>query len=78
MAATSENPTSFLRLPEVKKRTGLSRSSIYAKISLNEFPSPISLGARAVAWIDGEISRWISDRVNASRNRETVPASDGR
>jgi prophage regulatory protein len=68
MAATSENPTRFLRLPQVKHRTGFSRSSIYAKISLGEFPAPVNLGARAVAWIDSEIEEWISNRVKASRS----------
>ncbi|WP_213804782.1 AlpA family transcriptional regulator [Granulicella sp. dw_53] len=67
MSAIPENLTSFLRLPQVKQRTGLSRSSIYAKISLGEFPAPVNLGARAVAWIDAEVQEWISDRVKASR-----------
>jgi prophage regulatory protein len=67
MATTSENPICFLRLPQVKQRTGLSRSSIYAKIPRGEFPSPVNLGGRAVAWIDDEINQWISDRVNATR-----------
>ncbi|MBT4159970.1 MAG: AlpA family phage regulatory protein, partial [Gammaproteobacteria bacterium] len=40
--------TTILRLPTVKARTGLSRSSIYLKISQNQFPKSISLGARAV------------------------------
>jgi len=70
MAATSENPTCFLRLPQVKQRTALSRSSIYAKIARGEFPPPINLGVRAVAWLDDEITKWISDRVNASRGGE--------
>jgi prophage regulatory protein len=68
MSATSENPTRLLRLPQVKHRTGYSRSSIYAKISLGEFPAPVNLGARAVAWIDTEIDEWISNRVKASRS----------
>jgi prophage regulatory protein len=67
MAVTSESPACFIRLPQVKQRTALSRSSIYAKIARGEFPSPVNLGARAVAWLDDEITKWISDRVNASR-----------
>jgi prophage regulatory protein len=64
--ATSENPR-LIRLPQVKQKTGYSRSSIYAKIPLGEFSAPVSLGARAVAWIESEIDEWISDRVKASR-----------
>jgi prophage regulatory protein len=67
MSATSGNPIRLIRLPQVKQRTGYSRSSIYAKISLGEFPAPVNLGARAVAWIDTEIDEWISHRVKASR-----------
>lgn len=54
---------SILRLPEVMARTGLSRSTIYLQIQKGIFPSPISLGARAVGWVDCEISALISARV---------------
>ena len=40
--------TAILRLPTVKERTGLSRSSIYLRIAENRFPKPVSLGGRAV------------------------------
>ena len=67
MTTFSENPISFLRLPQVKQRIGLSRSSVYAKIQRGEFPAPINLGGRAVAWLESEIDGWIRDRVKASR-----------
>lgn len=57
----------FLRLPEVLNRTGLSRSSVYAKISTHNFPSPIKLGPRAVGWIADEVDGWIQCRIDASR-----------
>lgn len=61
--------TAILRLPTVKARTGLSRSSIYLRISEGTFPKPISLGGkRAVGWIEDEISAWIDERIEASRN----------
>ena len=47
---------SILRLPDVKSRTGLSRSTIYLRISQNNFPAPISLGGRAVGWIAGLVN----------------------
>lgn len=55
-----------LRLPEVKKRTGLSRSTIYAAVRLGTFPVPISLGERAVGWLESSISAWIDDRVKVT------------
>ena len=67
MSATSENPTRIIRLPQVKQRPALSRSSVYAKISRGEFPSSVNLGARAVGWLESDIDEWISDRVNDSR-----------
>src|ERR1041384_3744641 len=51
--------TTILRLPAVRARTGLSRSSIYLRISQERFPSPISLGGRAVGWIEAEINEWL-------------------
>ena len=56
-----------LRLPAVKARTGLSRSSIYLSMSAGTFPQPIALGDRAVGWIDSEIEAWIEQRIRTSR-----------
>ena len=53
---------SVLRLPQVKARTGLSRSSIYAAVKLGTFPAPIALGERAVGWLDSTIDDWITTR----------------
>ena len=57
----------ILRLPAVKARTGLSRSTIYVRISAGNFPKPISLGSRAVGWIESEIDAWLEDQIDASR-----------
>jgi len=61
---------SLIRLPIVKERTGLSRSTIYLRISEGSFPKPVSLGSRAVAWIESEIDGWIQERVEQSRRGE--------
>jgi prophage regulatory protein len=57
----------FLRLDQVKHQVGLGRSAIYQKVKAGEFPAPISLGARAVAWLSDEIDAWVDSRVSASR-----------
>ncbi len=57
----------ILRLPLVRERTGLSRSSIYLRISEGRFPRPISLGERAVGWLESEITEWLKGRIEASR-----------
>ena len=55
------------RLPEVMAHTGLSRSTIYSKISNDEFPHSINLGLRSVGWIADEIEDWIQNRIDESR-----------
>ena len=68
MSPVHKEQVSFIRLPRVKQRVGLSRSSIYAMMSRGEFPPPISLGQRAVAWVEADVDEWISSRVEASRS----------
>lgn len=60
----------FLRLPRVKDRVGLGRSSIYALVASGEFPRPISLGGRAMAWLESDINGWIQTKVEAARERQ--------
>jgi prophage regulatory protein len=59
--------TTILRLPNVKARTGLSRSTIYLRIAEGSFPAPVSLGGRAVGWIEAEVNDWLAKRIEASR-----------
>ena len=66
---------SFLRLPEVKSLTGLSKSSLYALIRANRFPGPVQLGPRTVAWVRSEIMQWAAERVRAPRSRTLHPRS---
>ena len=54
--------TKILRLPEVKKRTGLSRSTVYLRMANNEFPKSISLGGRAVGWFEEDIQNWLDEK----------------
>ena len=56
----SSQPT-FLRLKERTTRTGLSRSTIYNKMSEGNFPASVSLGPRSVAWRSTDIELWESN-----------------
>lgn len=58
----------ILRLPAVKNRTGLSRSIIYLRISQGTFHKQISLGGRAIGWIEQEIEAWLCRQIEHSRN----------
>jgi prophage regulatory protein len=62
-------PRSLLRLPEVKRRVGLGRTSIYEAVARGDFPQPIKLSERAVAWPSDAVSRWIEARIAASRDK---------
>ena len=58
----------ILRLPTVKAITGLSRSTIYLRMSEGSFPRQVNLGSRAVGWLASEIDHWIEEKL-ASRNQ---------
>ncbi len=60
--ATPAKPDKLLRLPAVEERTGLKKSSLYAGAKAGTFPAPVRLSARAVAWRESDIDRWISER----------------
>lgn len=61
----------ILRLANVEDRTGLKKSSIYLKISQKIFPPPISLGTRAVGWLESEINDWIEQRIRKTREEKS-------
>lgn len=64
----------IFRLPEVIRRTGLSRSSIYTRIKAGGFPHPVSLGARAVGWHSNLIDEWIASRPDTDRQVDKIRA----
>ncbi len=72
----------ILRLPAVRARTGLSKTTIYFQVSEGVFPAPVLLGQRAVGWIEAEIADWISARAKTRRRNtlaeERRPTGKGR
>lgn len=62
------NQQKFLRLPVVKERTGLSRSSIYREIQAGTFPAPKALTARTVGWLEQDIDAWTASRCAAGHH----------
>lgn len=51
--------TRFVRLPEAMHLCGLSRSSIYQKMTDGSFPARIRISARSVAWLESDLIAWI-------------------
>jgi prophage regulatory protein len=67
----------ILRADAVVDRVGLSRSRIYALISIGAFPRPIHLGQKSVGWVQAEINDWLKSRIAArdapARRRKRQP-----
>jgi prophage regulatory protein len=64
-------PTKILRLPQVRERTGLSTSTIYALIAEGSFPKQVPLGKHSVGFVESEIDDFITARV-AKRDAATL------
>jgi len=76
MTSHIQSALTIIRRKQVEARTGLSRSSIYARLRQNPkrpgdydptFPKPISVGAKAVGWIEAEIDAWLTAQIQKSR-----------
>ena len=59
--------TQLLRLSSVRQQIGLSKPRLYALMQKGQFPKPIKIGERAVAWLQSDIEAWIAERIVASR-----------
>ncbi len=53
----------ILRLRQVLEMTGLSKSTLYLYIQNHQFPCQVPLGPKRVGWIEEEVARWISERI---------------
>lgn len=76
MSSNHKSAPTILRRKQVEARTGLSRSTLYAKLKPNPkrpsdydptFPRPVSIGAKAVGWVEEEIDAWIAAQILKSR-----------
>lgn len=66
----------LIRRREVERVTGLSRSSIYARMSTSPptFPLAVDCGGRVVAWVESEIQGWVEDRIACRDRNQSVKA----
>lgn len=63
--------TTFIKLPKVRSRTGLSATEIYRRIARGAFPKQVQLGAKSVAWVEEEIEAWQQAQIAASRKEDS-------
>lgn len=61
--------TVLIKRKEVLSRCAISHSTLYRMINSGEFPKPINLGKRAVAWPETEVEDWIQERIELSHKR---------
>jgi prophage regulatory protein len=54
------NSDALLRLPAVRAKLGLSRSSIYRLVAAGQLPKPVKLSAQSIAWRASELDAWIA------------------
>ncbi|MQA21528.1 AlpA family phage regulatory protein [Rugamonas rivuli] len=73
MTAPPKFPLRIIRRKQLEERTGLSRSSIYDRLSVSSprfdpsFPRAIQLGPKAVGWVEAEIDAWLLNRMQMNR-----------
>ncbi len=60
----------ILRLPSVIDKSGLSSSTIYLQIKKGNFPKSISLGDRAVGWLEKDVDDWLEQKIIDSKEAE--------
>ena len=60
----------ILRIPAVKTQSGLSRSTIYLRITQGLWTKPVSLGARAVGWPSDEVAAINAARIAGKTDEE--------
>jgi len=57
-------PDRFLRLGAVLDRTGLSRATIYRKISAGTFPPQEKLAQRCCGWRESHVNIWLRNPIS--------------
>ena len=81
-------PKKILRLEATCERTGLAKSTIYARIKQGGFVSPLRLGPRSIGFLESEVNTWIESRergvhqtppklnlAQVKRSRDKTPAA---
>lgn len=53
------------RRREIEALTGLARSTLYDLMARGEFPRPVKITGKAVAWPESAVAEWLADRQSA-------------
>lgn len=54
----------LIKLKQVMECTGLARSTVYKFMAEGQFPKPVKLGVRMVAWVETEVHAWVHEKIS--------------
>lgn len=57
----------FIRVPEVLRKVGISRTTLYELIKRGSFPNKVKISLRSVAFVESEVDEWIERTICDSR-----------
>lgn len=60
-AAPDRRNDCLLRMPEVRRRTGLSVATVYRREAARTFPTRVRLGPKSVAWYQSDIDAFVAN-----------------
>ncbi|MEY8875000.1 MAG: helix-turn-helix transcriptional regulator [Leptothrix sp. (in: b-proteobacteria)] len=63
----------FLRMDELEYRLAKKKSAVYAMIKRGEFPAPIRISARCVAWPESWVDAYIEKLISTASASQTKP-----
>jgi prophage regulatory protein len=59
----ANHPIQFLRLPQILRRVPYSEAHIWRLEKAGKFPRRVRLGANRVAWVESEVNKWVSSKL---------------
>ena len=62
MSLEKQSGLKVVRKKDLHTRIGLRRTAVEELVKLGDFPRPIRVGKRAVAWLESEIDEWLRAR----------------
>ena len=69
LAAVPMSVNRLINIDEVCALVGLSRTSIYERLKVQDFPGSVSLGPRTVRWWMFDVQQWLADKSKKKSNR---------
>lgn len=62
----------FMRLPEVCKAAGISKSTIWERVRRGMFPHPVKVTDKCTAWRSDEVEAWMASRPRVDVRKEVA------